>query len=60
MNRNNKAAGCGDIQAAQQNNFSLNSNQIIETLKTACFLRASGLNKVEAVFVADKTNILGV
>jgi hypothetical protein len=37
MTNNNKAAGCGDTQAAQQNIFRLNFTQIVVRLKAACF-----------------------
>jgi hypothetical protein len=46
MTKNNKAAGCGDIQAAQQNICELNSTQIIVTLKAACFRAAAWLSVV--------------
>lgn len=51
MDKNKKAAGCGDIQAAQQNNYTLDSNQIIEKLKAACFRAASWLSVLGGVLL---------
>jgi hypothetical protein len=52
MAKNNKAAaGGGNTQAAQQNNNSFNFNQIIETLKTACFRAAFWLSVMGSVLL---------
>ncbi len=51
MTKNNKAAGCGDTQAAQQNNYSFNFKQIIETLKAACFRAAFWLSVMGGVLL---------
>lgn len=46
MNKNKKAAGCGDTQAAQQNIYELNFTQLIVTLKAAYFRVAAWLSIV--------------
>lgn len=46
MSRNNKAAGCSNTQAAQQNIFDLNFTQFIARLKAAFFRVASWLSIV--------------
>jgi hypothetical protein len=46
MVRNNKAAGCGDTQAAQQNSCSSNFNQIALALKAAIFRLAGWLSVI--------------
>lgn len=45
MRRNQKAAGCGDTQAAQQNIFKLNFTQIFASLK-ATFFRVAAWSSI--------------
>jgi hypothetical protein len=46
MNRNKKAARCGDTQTTQQNIYELNFPQLIVTLKAVCFRVAAWVNIV--------------
>jgi hypothetical protein len=46
MRLNEKAAGCGDTQAAQQTVFSIKCNQKLAVLKGYCFRLAAWLSTV--------------
>jgi hypothetical protein len=48
---NKKAPECGDTQTAQQNNYTFNFNQIIETLKAASFRAASWLSVMGGILL---------
>lgn len=46
MTRNNKAAGCGDTQTAQQYNYVFNFSRIAKTFKAACYRLAAWLSVI--------------
>jgi hypothetical protein len=51
MNKNNKAAGCWDTQAAQINNFQNNFSRPALTLKALYFRVATWVNLVGGVYL---------
>lgn len=51
MTIQDKAVGCGDTQAAQQNNCVFNFTQLIVTLKAACFHAADWLSLIGGVLL---------
>jgi len=51
MTNNKKAAQCGDTEAAQQNIYRSNFNQLIMALKAACFRLAAWLSIVGGVWL---------